>query len=228
MKSIVLACTLALCAWTARAAPVVFDDTQYFTTTFASVGATTVAHDDSGMQSGLPLFTASDVTGDDGGAASASAIADTGFLSALTSAVGGPDGSSALASAEFLGSFVADGRPILIGLDTAFDGIGNAIRVIVIGDGGTLFDRTWTSGGLHQSYLDIAAGTIGSIDILVTSSTDALTGELASAAASTGFAVTAVPEPSTLTFMALAGLCAFAVLQGQQVRRRRRTEAAGG
>lgn len=221
MKSIVLACSLALCAWTAPAAAVVFDDTQYFTTTFAAVGAVSDSDADSSPLSTLPLLTSSDAIGDDGGAASAFGIADAGFLSAGTDAVGGPDGSSALTSAEFLGSFVADGRPILIALDIGTSGIGNAIRLIVTGDGGTLFDQTWAAAGMFQSYLDIAAGTLGSINIIATSSTDVPFGDIASASASAGFAVTSVPEPSTLVFMVLAGLCAFAALQAQHLRRRR-------
>lgn len=226
MKSITLACTLALCAWNAHAAPIVFDDFQYYTTTFAAVGAVSASGADSTLASPLPLLSSSDAVGDDGGAASAFGVADAGFLSAGTDAIGGPDGSSALASAEFLGSFVADGRPILIGLDASAEGAGNSIRLIVIGDGGTLFDRTWTSAGQFQSYLDIAAGTLGTIDIIVTSGTDALVGDHVLANASAGFDVTAVPEPSTLTFMVLAGLCAFVALQGHHLRRTRNARAS--
>ena len=221
MKSIIFACTLALCAGSARAAPLVFDDIVYSTVTFAAVGAATDTDFDDSHSNTLPWLTSSEAVGDLGGAASAFAIADHAFLSAGADAVGGPDGSSGLGSAEFFGSFVADGKPILIALDAATAGTGNAIRLIVIGNGGTLLDRSWTSGGLHQAYLDIAAGTIGSIDIIVTSGVDALPGDLASASASASFGVTAVPEPSTLAFTVVAGLCAFGALQGRHLRRRR-------
>ena len=226
MKSIIFACTLALCAGSVRAAPVVFDDIVYSTVTFASVGATTDTDFNDSHSSTLPWLTSSEAVGDQGGAASAFAIADHEFLSAGADAVGGPDGSSGLGSAEFFGSFIANGKPILIDLDAATDGTGNAIRLIVIGNGGTLLDRSWDTGGLHQAYLDIAAGTIGSIDLIVTSGVDVLPGDLASASASASFGVTAVPEPSTLAFTVVAGLCAFGVLQGRQLRRRRNPGAS--
>lgn len=220
MKSIVFACTLALCAGSARAAPIVFDDIVYSTVTFASVGATSDTDFDDSSTNTLPWLTSSDAVGDQGGAASAFAIADVGFVSAGADAVGGPDGSSGLGSAEFFGSFVADGKPILISLDATVDGTGNAIRLIVIGNGGTLLDRSWIDGGLHQAYLELAAGTIGSIDLIVTSGVDVLPGDLASASASASFGVTAVPEPSTLAFTLLAGLGAFVAMQGHHLRRR--------
>ena len=226
MKSIIFACTLALCAGSAHAAPLVFDDIVYSTVTFASVGITTDTHFDDSHSNTLPWLTSSDAVGDLGGAASAFAIADHEFLSAGADAVGGPDGSSGLGSAEFFGSFIANGKPILIDLVAATDGTGNAIRLIVIGNGGTLLDRSWTNGGLHQAYLDIAAGTIGSIDIIVTSGVDVLPGDLATASASASFGVTAVPEPSTLAFTVVAGLCAFGALQGRQLRRRRNPGAS--
>lgn len=225
MKSIIFACTLALCAGSARAAPLIFDDVQYSTVTFASVGSTSDTDFDDSSANTLPWLTSSEAVGDQGGAASAFAIADVGFVSAGADAVGGPDGSSGLGSAEFFGSFVADGRPILISLDAATDGTGNAIRLIVIGNGGTLLDRSWDTGGLHQAYLDIAAGTIGSIDLIVTSGVDVLPGDLASASASASFGVTAVPEPSTLAFTVLAGLCAFVAMQGHHLRRRQGASA---
>ena len=67
----------------------------------------------------------------------------------------------------------------------------------------------------------MAVGTIGSIDIIVTSGVDVLPSDLAAASASASFNVTAVPEPSTLAFTIVAGLGAFGVLQGRHLRRRR-------
>jgi len=166
------------------------------------------------LASSLPLFTNSLSSSGDA-QASGAALADDGVLGTLADALGADDPASAVASSEFLGSFLAPGGLIELMLDFDVDGqnegLGSAsslLRVILLAGSDTLLDTTYSTTGIFRPLvIGMAAGTEGLLSIALTSTADA-TGltDLATTAGGLNFAVQAVPEPSSLALALLAGV----------------------
>ncbi len=122
MKRIVALVLLGICGTALQAAPLAFTDTLYLTDSFASVGAASDTKSDSNPPTAFPLLTIAAVDADTA-SASAAGSADLGFLGSAASASSTVDPASALASSEFIGSFVAPVGAIRLSLN--FDTLNN-------------------------------------------------------------------------------------------------------
>lgn len=221
MKRLLTAVAFALAASLAQAEPLVYTDTTWSTNGFADAGGVPASGNDGSPVTPLPLLTSAPATSSDGlSTASADAIADTNLLSALaTAVVASPDfGASAVASASFLGNFIAPGGILALFLDidtsgtsTQGGGTGDgAVRVTVVANGGSLIDEILRITGIYQRYIDLPLGTPGFVNIEAIGSADAVAlGDVAAGSAIVTFGVNRVPEPAGWMLVAATALIAF-------------------
>jgi hypothetical protein len=200
MKSIALALLLALGPAAAEAAPVAFTSQTYTTFGLAdSGGAMDGPFNQDSSSSALPFGVSAGVAGAEG-SASATALADTLFLSADTDATAATGPASATAVATFTGHFTASGGFLSLRLDFASLGSAGADLFVTLDVGGsTLFDRHYVSTGLVDETLAVPAplmGAAGLLDITLASLSDAASpGDALANSASVRFSLNTVPEP---------------------------------
>jgi len=228
MTRLILAAVLALSALQTNAAPLVFTDATWTTSGFSSAGTASNSASDASPTTPLPLLTSAP-SADLDATASADAIADVDVLSALATAVASSDGSaSAIASAAFLGNFVAPGGLLYLLLDidlaatsTQGDGFGDGlVRITLAGGPDLLIDEIVRANGTFDRYFELPFGTAGFLNIEAIGSADAATaGDIGVGSASVIFGLRTVPEPAGIALLLVATFCAvFASRNGTRAR----------
>jgi hypothetical protein len=227
MKKIILAALFAVTALQANAAALVFTDSTWSTSTFSSAGTASNSASDASPTSPLPLTTSAP-SADLDASASGDAIADVDVLSALATAVGSADGAaSAIASAAFLGNFVAPGGLLYLLLDidlSATSAQGNGfgdglVRITLVGGPDLLIDEIVRTNGAFERYVELAFGTTGFLNIEAVGTADAATaGDIGVGSASVIFGLRAVPEPAGLALFLAAVLSALMASRSAGVR----------
>lgn len=227
MRKIILAVVLAATALQANAAPLTFTDHTWTTSGFSSAGIASNSASDASPITPLPLTTSAP-SADLDATASADAIADVDVLSALATAVASPDGAaSAVASAAFLGNFIAPGGLLYLLLDidlSATSSQGNGfgdglVRITLVGGPDQLIDEIVRAGGTFERSFELASGTTGFLNIEAVASADAATvGDIAIGSASVIFGLRAVPEPAGLALLLAAVLSAVMTSRSAGVR----------
>jgi len=217
MKKLILAAVFAVTALQAHADPLTFTDRTWTTSGFSSAGASSNSASDASPIAPLPLFTSAP-SADLDATASADAIADTDVLSALATAVASSDGTaSAVASAAFLGNFVAPGGLLYLLLDidlaaTTSQGNGfgeGLVRITLVGGPDLLIDEIVRTTGTFDRYFELPFRTPGFLNIEAIGSADAMTaGDIAAGSASVIFGLRTVPEPAGLALLLAAVFCA--------------------
>lgn len=228
MKRLILSAVLAIAAMHVNADPLAFTDSTWTTSGFSSAGTASNSASDASPTAPLPLLTSAP-SADLDATASGDAIADVDVLSALATAVASADGSaSAIASAAFLGNFVAPGGLLYLLLDIDLaatssqgNGVGDGlVRVTVVGGPDLLIDEIVRTTGRFDRYFDLPFGTTGFLNIEAIGSADAaMAGDIAVGSASVIFGVRTVPEPAGLALLLTAVLGAmFASRHGAKAR----------
>jgi hypothetical protein len=227
MKRLIVAAALAVTALQANAAPLVFTDRTWTASGFSSAGVASNSASDASPTTPLPLTTSAPAVDLDA-TASADAIADVDVLSALATAVGSADGAaSAIASAAFLGNFVAPGGLLHLLLDidlSATSSQGNGfgeglVRITLVGGPDPLIDEIVRASGTFERYVELASGTTGFLNIEAVASADATTvGDIAVGSASVIFGLRTVPEPEGLALLLAAVLSAVMTSRSAGVR----------
>lgn len=220
MKRLILAAMLAIAAFQVNADPLAFIDSTWTTSGFSSAGTASNSASDASPTTPLPLL-ASAPSADLDATASGDAIADVDVLSALATAVASSDGAaSAIASAAFLGNFVAPGGLLYLLLDidlASTTSLGNGfgdglVRVTLVGGADLLIDEIVRTTGKFDRYFDLPFGTTGFLNIEAIGSADAATvGDIAVGSASVIFGLRTVPEPAGLALLLAAVLGAVMV-----------------
>lgn len=218
MKRLILAAVLAIAAVQVNADPLAYTDRTWTTSGSSSAGTAANSDSDASPTSPLPLLTSAP-SADLDATASGDAIADVDVLSALATAVASPDGSaSAIASAAFLGNFVAPGGLLYLLLDIDLaatsaqgNGIGDGlVRITLVGGPDLLIDEIVRTTGRFDRYFDLPFGTTGLLNIEAIGSGDAATaGDIAVGSASVIFGLRTVPEPAGLALLFAAVLGAM-------------------
>lgn len=215
MKKYFLALLLGSWGTSLFATPLSFTSSQYQTGAFASVGLITDSHFDASPPSSPSLLTSATAELDPDSASSAGTT-DTGFLGASVDVTSVTQTASGLSSAEFSGQFIAPGGPVLLTVNfdsqsSVLNGTaGNQLSLVLIGNGVTLLDETFTVSGVIGRAVALPAGTSGFLDFLLTSSADVTAGSAFNLTTAT-FNVS-VPEAPTL-FIFLPGLMLLLFLQ---------------
>jgi hypothetical protein len=215
MKRLILAAVLGIAAFQASADPLTFTDSTWTTSGFSSAGTASNSESDASPITPLPLLTSAP-SADLDATASGDAIADTNVLSALATAVASADGAaSAIASAAFLGNFVAPGGLLYLLLDIDLsatssqgNGVGDGlVRITLVGGPDLLIDEIVRTTGTFDRYFDLPFGTMGFLNIEAIGSADAATaGDIAVGSASVIFGLRTVPEPAGLALLLAAVL----------------------
>jgi hypothetical protein len=215
MKRLILAAVFAVTALQANATPLVFTDSTWTTSGFSSAGTSSNNASDASPTTPLPLTTSAP-SADLDATASGDAIADIDVLSALATAVASSDGAaSAVASAAFLGNFVAPGGLLHLLLDidlaaTSAQGNGvsdGLVRITLVGGPDQLIDEIVRTSGTFERYFELALGTTGFLNIEALASADAAAaGDIAVGSASVIFGLRTVPEPAGLALLLAAVL----------------------
>ena len=215
MRKIILAVVLAVTALQANAAPLTFTDRTWTTSGFSSAGTASNSASDASPTTPLPLTTSAP-SADLDASASADAIADVDVLSALATAVGSADGAaSAIASAAFLGNFVAPGGLLYLLLDIDLsatssqgNGLGDGlVRITLVGGPDQLIDEIVRTTGTFERTVELAFGTTGFLNIEAVGSADAaMAGDIGVGSASVIFGLRTVPEPAGLALLLAAVL----------------------
>ena len=202
----------------ADAAPISFTTTQFVASTAASTSTLADADNATNPPTSLPLISDSTVFDADN-FASGTAVAAAGLLSTSADVTSTSGFASGIGSAEFIGTFT----PVLPLVDlsigfsssdftsgaTAFSA--GSLFVSLASGGSTLFQQIFTTSGPISQIITVPLGKPATLDILLTSEADVLTGGSASNTALATFTATgAAPEPATLALLGIgvAGLAA--------------------
>ena len=192
----------------AHAAPLVYTSTQYTTAAAASAGADADFNTDSSASAPLPLLTSATVF-DATEFASGSGIAANGLLTTQAEASSLAGVVSAVGTSEFLGTF--NGYSSLrLSIDLTSLNFSDAaafsagtLFVLVTVDGTTYLDQQLSSSGLYNYTLGPSIGGSYMFSLLLSSEAHTSIGGDASNFSSVAFAVSPVPEPSTLLLFAI-------------------------
>lgn len=217
MKTILLACALAMTPGALRAMPIAFFDSSYHTATLAIAGTDSATDGANTPASSLPLTTSSNASDGDS-LADAAAFADDGTLGTLVQTLGGEGSPAALASSEFIGRFVVPQGFVELFLDfasdTSVDGGGSAdavLRVTLVTGSETWLDQTFNATGQFRSTFGLPAGATGELALLlVSSASGSALEDVSSAGGGVAFSARQVPEPSTLALVLLLAVAGVA------------------
>lgn len=210
MKKLLTTVALVFATTLAHASPVAFTATRGQTSVAVSTASDADAQFGSAPPDALPLTTTSTLF-DATSFVSGSALVADGLLS--TQAEGSSDGfTSALASASWGGDFVGASRKLL--LDFVLD-IGDSADVQAFGastlvvtllqNGLPFYSEVFDTAGTVSRLIDLMAGATYSLDIVASSEANTLVGGNAFASMLANVQVAAVPEPSTVALLLLAG-----------------------
>ncbi len=223
MKRLILAAVLGIAAFQASAEPLTFTDSTWTTSGFSSAGTASNSAGDASPTTPLPLTTSAP-SADLDATASGDAIADLDVLGALATAVASADGAaSAVASAAFLGNFVAPGGLLYLLLDIDLsatsaqgDGFGEGlVRITLVGGPDLLIDEIVRTTGIFDRHFELPFGTAGFLNIEAVGSAEAATvGDIAVGSASVIFGLRTVPEPAGLALLLAAVLGAVMASRG--------------
>lgn len=218
-----LAACLAALALGAQATPLSFFDTHYSVTSIATSDAAAGFDTWSGPLASGSMSASADSVGDLG-IAVAGAVAGPGLLTASADVSGSSGMAYAVATTNFMGSFINEGR-MKISVDFApfASFLGNGVAstslfVVLVSDGITLFED-FISESWEFDYGSLS-GSVASLDLTLTS--EAVTGfpsDGPGSAAALGivtFGGGTVPTPGTLLLL-VAGLGCLAVAKRRRV-----------
>jgi len=202
---------LAVCAFGAQAAPLVFSSTQFETFAVASAGVVLEVDNATNPSTPLPLeSSAAALSGSD--SASAGAFADSGVLMAHTAVSSLDDAASAIAFAAFSGEFSVLGAThinffidLIVADATAASG--GTLSLQLSFNGTSLADLAFAESQPISLSLEIPSAGDGLVSLFLSSDASALVPGNASNFAQAQIQIT-VPEPGTLALM----FAAFAVL----------------
>ena len=227
MKKECLVVALLAFVGAAQAAPVAFTSTNAQTSVAVLTSDSADAQFASSPPTALPITSSSTLFNSTEFVSASSLVAD-GLLNSQAEADSALGVTSAVASAEWQGTFVAVSRALLLQMtlsngDSADPQAFGSSSVIVsiLQNGMPFYTALFSSSGDISRLVDLAIGATYTLDITASSEADTFTGGSAFASMLTTFNALAVPEPSTV-FLFLLPAAGMLI----SVSRRKRAQSA--